>query len=85
VGDREDPFVLHVHVEDRAIDHVVDDRGQRGGDRRRRQYGLAAGLREERREVGGEHDIVLDDQDRSTSEWLVHGVPKVRGPLGGWR
>ncbi len=72
MGDREDPLVLDVHIEDRAIDHIVDDRGERGRHGGRRQHRLAASVREDRREVGGEHDIVFDDEDRSTSEGLVH-------------
>ena len=36
VGDREDPLVLDIHIEDGAIDHIADDRGERRGDGGRR-------------------------------------------------
>jgi hypothetical protein len=65
MSDREDPFVLDVHVEDRGIDDVVNDGRQRRCYRGRRQDHLAAAGGEELREIRREYHIVFDDQDRS--------------------
>lgn len=75
MGDRKDPFVLHVHVEYGGIDDVVDDRRERCGNRGRGKDGLASCLGELDRQIRRQNDIVLDDQVRFSSGLSTGGVP----------